>query len=250
MGILITRPDERGKVLKDLCIQAGLTAVHLPFFSIGEGAELNLLPQKLQHLTAGDYVLAVSQYAVTYASEALQNVGFSWRKDLNYFAIGRKTAMVFATATEQNVVYPAFAENSEGLLALPQFQDLCGRNVLLLRGNSGRELIQNTVLQRNGVIIPISCYQRLPLTEQQDPTLLCRSGIDTLLVSSGEILSALLDFIPKNEHNWLFTCRLIVISQRLANLAIQAGWQTEKIVIAEKADNNSLLQTILSLSYS
>ncbi|AWX14090.1 uroporphyrinogen-III synthase [Mergibacter septicus] len=252
MGILITRLGVRGKTLTTMCNQAGLAAIHLPFFNLEKGSELNLLPQKLQSLSAGDYVLAVSHYAVSYASSVLQNVGFEWRQDLHYFAVGRKTAAEFSEITEQTVVYPALVENSEGILALPQFSspNLTGKKLLLLRGNSGRELLQNTIPQRGGEVELLTCYHRTPLKQQVDPFLFCRAGIDTIIVSSGEILTALLDFIPKNEHNWLFSCRLIVISQRLADLAIQAGWQIENIVVTDKADNNTLFQTVLSFSYS
>ena len=66
------------------------------------------------------------------------------------------------------------------------------------------------------------------------------------MVTSGEILRYLLDFIPKSEHNWLMSCKLVVISDRLMQLALEAGWQQDKIILTEKADNLSLLKTILS----
>ena len=41
MAVLITRPDKRGKQLQEMLNKAGIATIHLPFFSITPGRELN-----------------------------------------------------------------------------------------------------------------------------------------------------------------------------------------------------------------
>ena len=92
----------------------------------------------------------------------------------------------------------------------------------------------------------IECYQREPISyDNEEQTDLCkRAGINTVVVTSVEILTALMDFVPKSEHNWIKSCQLITVSRRIANLATWYGF--EKIVIAPRADNATLLQALVA----
>jgi uroporphyrinogen-III synthase len=46
------------------------------------------------------------------------------------------------------------------------------------------------------------------------------------VVTSGEMLQQLFTLIPLwYRENWLLRCRLLVVSERLANLARELGWQ-------------------------
>ena len=144
------------------------------------------------------------------------------------------------------MIYPFGEENSEGLLKLPPMQQLAGKTVLLLRGNRGRELFSEQVKARGATLEVIECYQREPISyDNEEQTDLCkRAGINTVVVTSVEILTALMDFVPKSEHNWIKSCQLITVSRRIANLATWYGF--EKIVIAPRADNATLLQALVA----
>ncbi|TCP96836.1 uroporphyrinogen-III synthase [Cricetibacter osteomyelitidis] len=249
MGILITRPNEAGITLTEQLNKVGITALHFPLLTVSGGRELNTLPNKINQLKAGDYVMAVSKNAVFYANKTLKDVGFHWRKDLHYFTVGKGTAATFSAATELPTHYPNRQENSEGLLALEKMQSehVENKTVLILRGNGGRELYQQEMQQRGAKIEIIECYQRLAViyeNNSEQVSLLQRSGINNILITNAESLTYLMDFVPESEHNWLKNCQLITISQRIADMAKMFGWQ--KIVISPKADNSSLVQTILA----
>lgn len=124
MAILVTRPAPNGEELCQLLNQQGFATLYAPLFDIEKGRELNQLPTLLQNLQSGDYVFAVSKNAIVYADQVLKNIGLHWRSDLNYFAVGRRSAEYFSALTEHPVLYPYPNENSEGLLALPQMQQL------------------------------------------------------------------------------------------------------------------------------
>ncbi|MDU8923464.1 uroporphyrinogen-III synthase [Pasteurellaceae bacterium LIM206] len=248
MAVLVMRPGDKGNRLTEMLNKSGIAALHLPFFEITAGRELNDLPLKMNQLKAGDYVVAVSQNAVDYAAETFQHAGFRWRNDLRYFAVGQQTAAYFAGLSEQAVAYPFRQETSEGLLNLTPMQQLKNRQVLLLRGNGGRDLLPTQVAARGGAIEVIECYQRRPLQYDniEQTSIWKRAGIRTLLVTSAEILNTLIDFVPPEEHDWLRGCRLITVSSRIEKLARKFGWTD--VTVAAKADNNTLLQTILTLT--
>ena len=233
MAVLVTRPDERGQQLVDMLAKAGVVAIHLPLFNIEAGTELNGLPNKFAHLKVGDYVFAVSKSAVDFADKALKNTGFVWRDDLQYFTVGQGTAQHFAMTTTLAVHYPTTQENSEGVLQLAAMQNLQGKTILILRGNGGRELLSEQAQQRGAIV-----YNS---TEQ---TSLCkRAGVQTIVATSAEILTQLVDFVPQNEHNWLKSCQLITVSERISHLAQALGWQN--VIVSPRADNQTLLQTLL-----
>ena len=244
MAVLITRPGERGEQLVDMLNKAGVMAIHLPLISIVAGQELNQLPNKLQQLNTGDYVFAVSQNAVEYAQQTLSSAGFYWRADLHYFTVGQRTAEDFASQTGNAVHYPIEQENSEGLLDLPQMQDLQGKNVLILRGNGGREFFAEQASLRGAKVETLECYQRLPIeyNNVEQISLCQRIGVDTLVVTSQEILNYLVVLVPTSELSWLFNCRLLTVSQRIAELAKNVGWTN--IVVTHKADNLCLFQAL------
>lgn len=247
MAVLVTRPDGKGNELVEILNKAGIAAIHLPLFNIIAGRELNELPNKVSQLKAGDIIFAVSKNAVKFSAETLKSIGFYWRDDVQYFAVGQSSAEYFASRAEQAVIYPFGRENSEGLLNLPELQQLEGKTVLILRGNGGRELFPEQAVLRGANVDIIECYQRVPIeyarVEQTD---LCkRAGISTIVVTSAEILTALIDFVPREEHDWLKSCRLVTVSRRIANLAIKCGWKLEQILISPRADNASLAQTLV-----
>ena len=245
MAVLVTRPDERGQQLVDMLAKAGVVAIHLPLFNIEAGAELNGLPNKFAQLKVGDYVFAVSKSAVDFADKALKNTGFVWRDDLQYFTVGQGTAQHFAMTTTLAVHYPTIQENSEGVLQLAAMQNLQGKTILILRGNGGRELLSEQAQQRGANVEIVECYRRESIVyNSTEQTSLCkRAGVQTIVATSAEILTQLVDFVPQNEHNWLKSCQLITVSERISHLAQALGWQN--VIVSPRADNQTLLQTLL-----
>lgn len=247
MNVLVTRPDSRGQELVDMLNEKQIFAVHQPLFTIEAGKELPLLPSVFSRLKSGDYVFAVSPNAIDYASKTLVNTGFHFRIDLKYFAVGQRTAKYFTEKSEQAVIYPIESENSEGVLELPDMQMLQGKTLLILRANSGRELLAEKAAQRGANVQYLECYRREPVAEDLPEKLsLCkRLGVDTIVVTSSEILTSLYEQTKENHREWLFECDLVVVSNRIAKIAKQMGWQADKIVLSDKADNVSLMNTLL-----
>ena len=58
-----------------------------------------------------------------------------------------------------------------------------------------------------------------------------------------KMLQQLYDLVPEyDRQRWLLSCRLIVVSERLAQRARDLGWQ--EIRVAESANNDALLRTL------
>ncbi|AUX95164.1 uroporphyrinogen-III synthase [Mixta gaviniae] len=245
MSILVTRPSPAGVELVTRLCALGRAAWSFPLIEFTPGRELAQLPQQLAALTPGDLVFALSQHAVEYAQPCLRQAGLTWPAALDYYAIGRSTALSLHSVSGREVTWPHDRETSEMLLQLPTLRRLKGKKALILRGNGGRELLGETLAQRGAEVRFLECYQRCE-KYYHGPSEGKRwrdRGIDTLVVTSGEMLQQLHQLFPAiDREEWLLRCRLIVVSDRLATLARELGWN--HITVADGADNDALMRAL------
>ncbi|WP_449547423.1 uroporphyrinogen-III synthase [Lelliottia amnigena] len=242
MNILVTRPSPAGEQLVSRLRTLGQVAWSFPLIEFSPGRELSTLADSLYALQEGDLVFALSQHAVEFAHAQLQQENRRWPTAPRYFAIGRTTALALHTVSGIDVRYPLDREISEVLLQLPELQTVAGKRALILRGNGGRELLGEALTARNAEVTFCECYQRCAkyYDGAEEAMRWHQRGVDTLVVTSGEMLQQLWSLIPQwYRENWLLRCRLLVVSERLANLARELGWQ--EIRIADNADNDALL---------
>lgn len=245
MSILVTRPSPAGEQLVSRLRTLGQVAWSFPLIEFSPGRELPTLFDHLSTLQEGDLVFALSQHAVEFAHAHLQQHAHTWPIAPHYFAIGRTTALALHTVSGIDVRYPLDREISEVLLQLPELQTIAGKRALILRGNGGRELLGETLTARGADVTFCECYQRCAkyYDGAQEAMRWKARGVNTLVITSGEMLHQLWSLVPEwYRDNWLLRCRLLVVSERLANLARELGWQD--ILIAENADNDALLRAL------
>ena len=245
MSILVTRPSPAGEELVSRLRALGKVAWSFPLIEFTPGRELATLPDRLTAFSANDLIFVLSQHAVAFAHAHLQHHGLHWPLAPRYFAIGRTTALALHTVSGINVRYPLDREISEVLLQLPELQNIAGKRALILRGNGGRELIGETLTARGADVDFCECYQRsAKYYDGAEEAMRWQSrGVTTVVVTSGEMLQQLWSLIPQwyREH-WLLRWRLLVVSERLAHLARELGWQDIKV--ADNADNDALLRAL------
>ena len=245
MSILVTRPLPQGEALVSRLRAMGRVAWSFPLIEFTPGRELPALGDALARLGPDDLLFALSQHAVEFAHARLQQQGLLWPNSPRYFAIGRTTALALHTVSGQHIHYPLDREISEVLLQLPELQTIAGKRALILRGNGGRELLGETLRERGADVTFVECYQRCAkhYDGAEEAMRWHARGINTLVVTSGEMLQQLWSLIPLwYRENWLLRCRLLVVSERLANQARELGWQD--IRIADNADNDALLRAL------
>ena len=245
MSILVTRPSPAGEELVSRLRTLGQVAWHFPLIEFSPGRERSALADRINTLQEGDLLFALSQHAVEFANAQLQQQSLSRTTAPRYFAIGRSTSLALHTVSGADVRYPLDREISEVLLQLPELQNIAGKCALILRGNGGRELIGDSLTARGAEVTFCECYQRCAIHyDGAEEAMRWQSReVTTVVVTSGEMLQQLWSLIPQwyREH-WLLRCRLLVVSERLAKLARELGWQDIKV--ADNADNDALLRAL------
>lgn len=249
MSILITRPSPYGEKLVSKLLSVGKCAHHLPLIYFSAGEMLSFLEQRLSLLSAGDLLCIVSQNAIKYAHNQLLSIGISWPTKLVYYSIGRSTSIKMYKLSGITSKYPKDKETSENLLQLPELIYSYGKRVLILRGNNGRTVLDDTLQKRGALVLSCECYRRqlLKYNGEEQSSKLLELNIKTVVVTSEEILKQLYYLIPKfYRTSWLIRCRLIVVSLRLAKLAKGLGWTD--IIIACSANNDVLVHVLIKNS--
>lgn len=238
--IVVTRPSPEGEILTQRLNKANLPAQHVPLFDIVSGADLLNLQTELNALTPLDIVIAVSPQVSYIISTNLSNLVFP--SQIGYFAIGYKSAELFKQLSHKDVCFPT-QENSEGLLQLLAQQTVKNRTVLILRGDSGRQLLAEQLTQREAKVKLLQCYRRKVI---QYPADILSVHIDQQLIVITSIDHLLqLETYCQAEHKR--QARLMVTSQRIFAKAKQLQWQ--KILLVDSANNQTLFEVLISLSH-
>ncbi|MGL4249212.1 MAG: uroporphyrinogen-III synthase [Aeromonas sp.] len=235
---LVVRPAAQAAELVQQLRQLGHAPLCCPLLETVAGAELPTLSTLLH---SADIVIAVSIHAVHFAHDFLLQTGQTW-PHIEYFTVGQASAEAFA-AVGITASCPD-DPRSEGLLTLPALQRVAGKRVVILRGNGGRDLIADTLASRGALVHYCATYERsYPELDGEALTHHWQqAGLDSLLITSGELLQRLLELVPASQRPWLLDRLLVVPSPRLAEMASAVGFI--HITVAQGASNQALMAAL------
>lgn len=228
IGILVTRPREQATGLMNDLRQLGARPVLFPALAIlppHKQAPLQELIARLEHF---QLVVFISPTAVQRGMAAVSAIR-SWPSGLPVAAVGKGTAKALHELGIEEVLQPETGADSEHLLALPQLQDMAGKNVVLFRGEGGREVLAETLRERGAQVAYAECYRRgLPMESDPDPVLklFVEGKIQAVTAYSSETLDNLFQLLGGAGKDFLCQTPLFVPHPRIAERARQLGMQT------------------------
>ncbi|HXU94593.1 MAG TPA: uroporphyrinogen-III synthase [Gallionella sp.] len=241
LKIAVTRPRDQAAQLARRIAQAGGEPLLFPLLEI-EAAEVTpALREQLFLVAQADLAIFISPNAVQYGMAAVHAVGATVSQELKIAAVGQGSAKALRERGLVNVIAPTERFDSEGLLALPELQDVDGWRVMVFRGNGGRELLGDTLAARGASVEYIECYRRSkPL---QDGASLVAAAPDAITVTSSEALGYLWQMLDEQARVALRGTPLFVPHARIAELAHQQGWQQ---VLSTAAGDDGLLAGLVA----
>lgn len=222
--VLVTRPAALAGPLCAALAADGATVHRAPLLAIEATEETPALRALVQDLDRFDIVIVTSRNAVQHGIPLLASYWPQWPAAQRWFAVGAATALALA-AHGIHADAPA-DERSEGLLAMPALVQVApGSRVLLLAGEGGRTLIEETLTARGATVTRLAVYRRLATGEARAVLDAFRdipaaAGHRAVLVTSSAALQNLLGLAP-----WLpgSDVLLVTASPRTADEARAAG---------------------------
>lgn len=220
MKVLLTRPHGRNQDMIDSLTARGIAHLVAPLLAVAEVPASQHLLTKEQVL-GSDILIFVSTNAVTFGKQAL---GQEWPQDKQYFAVGQATWAALKADGIEALQAPLDCQETEGLLTLAELNQVTNKQVVIVRGNGGREDLGIILQQRGAKVSFWQVYQRVcPALATGAALAWYQFGIDTIVVTSGAVLENLITLVPKELFPWLQACHIIVPSNRVERQAIALG---------------------------
>jgi len=210
MKVLLTRPLGRNQAMEEQLSLRDVAYCVTPLLAVIETDE----SVADAVLAQTDNLLFISTNAVEFAAKKLCN---NFPSHCRYFAVGQATADSLAQYNIHTISAPEDSQDSEGLLSRPPLQHVDKQSFIIVRGIGGREALAEQLLLRGAKVNYWQVYQRvIPRLNGKEITQQWKSfEIDTIVVTSGEILSNLVSLVPKESFAWLRSCHIIVPSNRV-----------------------------------
>jgi uroporphyrinogen-III synthase len=261
LKVLVTRPRDQALALAQAIERAGGVAVLFPLLDIAPVADAQPLREQISRLHSFDLAIFISPNAVQYGMAAIAAAHAVLPPQVA--TIGSGSAQALRNLGVATVIVPAGRSDSEGLLALPELTDMAGKQVIIFRGDGGRELLADTLKARGATVEYATCYQRSKARQGVD--VLLREQPDVITVTSSEALAHLRDMLKLDSslgqespvgasllakgireqarsYNVLAT-PLFVPHSRIAELAARQGWSD---IVLTAAGDDGLLASLIA----
>lgn len=239
LRIAVTRPREQSLRLAAAIEAAGGEAILFPLIEIGAPADPVALGKLLDRLCEFDWAVFSSPTAVDQAMRLLRERG-ALPARWSVAAIGEGTQRALARHGIAQVLAPTHQFDSEALLALAPLADLRGREVLVFRGQEGREVLGEGLAARGAAVFYAECYSRQ--RPAGDAGLLlgrARAGtLDALVITSSEALRNLIAMAAGQDIEALRQTLVFVPHPRIAQAVRSAGFG--RVVETEGGDSGVL----------
>lgn len=239
LNIVITRPRDQAVELLRHIERLGGKALLFPLLEIEAVPDAQALRQQLTLLKQADLAIFISPNAVRYGMAAIDAAG-GLPATLKVATVGQGSAKALHEHGVAQVIVPAGRFDSEGLLALPELQNVAGKRVMILRGDSGRELLGDTLKARGAMVEYVSCYLRRK--HPVDGAALLAAKPDAVTVTSSEALAHLWASLQEAARTALAAMPLFVPHARIAELARQQGWTN--IIVTESGDDGLIASLV------
>ena len=242
-GVLVTRAEHQAGELATAIEDAGGEAIRFPVIDI-EPLEAVDVNRCLETLPSADITIFISTNAV------ICGLPYTIGDETTIAAIGPGTKSAIESAGRQVDIFPAQGFDSEHLLAEGELQDVAGKNIRIIRGDSGRELLANSLRERSATVDYLPVYRRL--TRSYSPNLLAglehrwRDGqVNCVLAMSVDSLDKLLEILPAGCRELLEITPLVTPSARVLQTASDRIPEA-KISLAKSPNTDDMVRALIA----
>jgi len=114
-----------------------------------------------------------------------------------------------------------------------------------MRGEGGRKILANTLMSRGATLTEVVCYRRVIPNHDPKPIISQMGGglISLVISTSGESLKNFYQLIGNEGQQYMHNISMLIISERMAEIAKQLGYPLQPI-IADEASDQGLLSAL------
>ena len=158
--LLVIRSRRDHDELLTLTSDAHAKVIHIPVVDIEPVVDSPKVIQQILSFDEFDIAIFVSVHAAKIAMQRLDEYWPMLPADIDYFAIGQQTSK--SMMSHIHAVYsPGKKASSEGLLEMPELQDINDKKVVIFRGSTGREMLRQELIARGAKVEYCDVYRRV-----------------------------------------------------------------------------------------
>lgn len=246
--IVITRPEDQAKQLASLIKRQGGNALLFPLIAISPLDDYDSFSLQIETLPRQDWLIFISSNAVQFGMPRLLQALGQLPSTLKFAAIGPITAAELKKFAIDDTLTPNGRFDSEALLALPEMHDVAGKNIMIVRGVGGREVLAETLRRRGAHVQFAECYRR---TNPQTTMRVLdeywqQHRLDALVITSSEAMRNLLQLAEIETDGdlplWLRSTPLCVNHQRIAEMPLQKGL---RVAVTQAPGDEAMLDCLI-----
>ena len=218
IGVVLTRPRGAADRVREELSREGARVFLFPALEIEDiplSADVARLLAGLDQFTLAIFV---SANAVEKGLAAMRRSG-PWPRGLAVAAIGEATAEALRNSGFAAVISPHERHDSDALLALARLQSVRGEDIIVFRGEGGRERLKEVLEARGARVAYAEVYRRVrPRTDCAPVTgALARGEVHAVSALSAETLENFVDMIGAAAASRLATVALVVPHAAIAS---------------------------------
>ncbi len=190
-----------------------------------------------------DIVIFISVNAVNYGAKYLTKI--SKKKPILIAAIGTTTKKRLEHYGFKVDITPTGVASSEALLATKALVNISDKNILIIRGRGGREILKNNLSINNSVLYLEVYYRKIANTSIEHKHSLNKflaNKLGVIMLNSIDTLEAFLTIVDNINTNYVTKLQqypVIVLGNRVAKAVKKSGFVNH--FVATSYDNDSLL---------
>ena len=211
LGVVITRPREPAEALSAALAHEGARPIVFPAVAIEDLPPSPDLAAVLARLPQAGLAIFVSAHAVQKGLACARARG-SWPATVPVAAVGEATAEALRNSGFARVISPRDRHDSDALLGLPELQAVRGLDVIIFRGQGGRERLKEVLEERGAEVDYAECYRRV--RPAADPAALLaawsRGEVHAVSALSGETLENFVAMVGEAGTRHLASATLVV----------------------------------------
>lgn len=266
LRVIVTRPQKQAELFCARLQELGAGCITVPVLALqpATGTEqVQAIKNIVLDFDLYQKAIFVSQNAVEFALQWLEDYWPQLPQGIEYFAVGETTAknlQNYGLSVSALTASSTGAMNSESLLQAPELQAVEGEKIVIFRGCGGRGQMAEVLRARRAKVTYCELYERtIPVqAEQQMRALLSdlyasaarREEHQVIALHSGESLQNFMTILaqmrkagfPYGEK--ILQLPVLVPGQRVAKLAQNAGFV--KIIVAENATDAAMIAALIS----
>ena len=223
--VAVTRAVHQAEALTEGIENLGGQVILFPTLAIEKVLDANV-EAKLTALPQAHLVIFVSPNAVWHGL-ALVRARSLWPKLATIAAVGCSTANLLEEQQLTVSLKPKSGSGSAALLELPAFsaEELAGRRVSIFKGRGGLPMLAEVLTARGAVVDELEVYERRVPDADARPFVAEAEGgrIDVVIITSGQAIENLFEMVGPDGRRWLCDADLVVVSERIANVALSLG---------------------------